>query len=530
MDLRQSTASQEILLGRFVDSTDGDTEETALTINNTDIKIWKEGATTLANKNSGGATHISNGLYYAVLDATDTDTLGKMEVHVHVAGALAVKREYMVLPANVYDSLHLGTDKLDVNTAEVGGQTASASGTVTFPNATLASTTNITAGTIATVTNVTTVNGLAANVITATSIAADAITAAKIADNAIDAATFATDAKQLLGVLATGTMQAGSTGTTAVLAAALSYADDVIIGSRIEITGGTGAGQSREITDWVSATDTATVATWVTTPDNTSTYVLRAKEAATGGGGGDGSGFTAIPWNAAWDTEVQSEVQDAIEANNLDHLVKVAVDTNFATTVHLDSVIGHIADAGGSATFDRTTDALEILGAATAPTAAAIADAVWDEATAGHVAAGSFGKLAADVLADTNELQTDWADGGRLDLLLDAATVADTYWARVDYNKDAANSQDEYTVVWYKNGTVQTSGITNAQITVVKRLDGTALVATTNMTQVGSTGVYKYDEATAEQTAGEPSIVTVTATIDSNTRTWKEVVGRDSNA
>jgi hypothetical protein len=42
-----------------------------------------------------------------------------------------------------------------VNTTQIGGQTASASGTVTFPNATLASTTNITAGTITTVTNLT---------------------------------------------------------------------------------------------------------------------------------------------------------------------------------------------------------------------------------------------------------------------------------------------------------------------------------------------------------------------------------------
>jgi hypothetical protein len=68
----------------------------------------------------------------------------------------------------------------------------------------------------------------------------------------------------------------------------------------------------------------------------------------------------AIPWNAAWDAEVQSEVQDALVANNLDHLVLSAVDTDFATTVHLDSVIGHLADGGGTATFDRTTDSLEV--------------------------------------------------------------------------------------------------------------------------------------------------------------------------
>jgi len=37
------------------------------------------------------------------------------------------------------------------------------------------------------------------------------------------------------------------------------------------------------------------------------------------------------------------------------------VDTNFATTVHLDSVIGQLADNGTAATFDRTTDSLEVL-------------------------------------------------------------------------------------------------------------------------------------------------------------------------
>lgn len=126
--LRQSTASQEILLGRFLDSGDGDTEETGLTIANTDIKLWKEGATTLASKNSGGATHIANGNYYAVLDATDTNTLGKLEVHVHVSGALAVKREYMVLPANIYDALVLGTDFLEVDAQQLNGVSLTGNG------------------------------------------------------------------------------------------------------------------------------------------------------------------------------------------------------------------------------------------------------------------------------------------------------------------------------------------------------------------------------------------------------------------
>lgn len=102
--LRGNTASQEVPLGPFLDSTDGNTQETALTIANTDIKIWKTGATTLANKNSGGATHISNGIYYAVLDATDTNTYGSLKIFVHVSGALACVLECIVLPEPIYDS------------------------------------------------------------------------------------------------------------------------------------------------------------------------------------------------------------------------------------------------------------------------------------------------------------------------------------------------------------------------------------------------------------------------------------------
>jgi hypothetical protein len=101
--LRQSTASQEVLLGPFLDDTDGKTAETALSISNTDIKIWKTGGTTEASKNSGGATHIAAGRYYAVLDATDTDTIGPLEINVHVSGALPVKKICEVLDDAVYD-------------------------------------------------------------------------------------------------------------------------------------------------------------------------------------------------------------------------------------------------------------------------------------------------------------------------------------------------------------------------------------------------------------------------------------------
>ena len=58
-----------------------------------------------------------------------------------------------------------------------------------------------------------------------------------------------------------------------------------------------------------------------------------------------------------------------------------------------------------------------------------------DEALSGHTTAGTVGQAVADIetdvtaiLADTNELQTDWANGGRLDLLLDGAASAGDPW------------------------------------------------------------------------------------------------------
>ncbi|MEA3281682.1 MAG: hypothetical protein U9Q68_03845 [Euryarchaeota archaeon] len=124
--LRKSTASQEIPLGYFVDNTDGDTEETGLTISNTDIKLWKTGATTLANKNSGGATHISNGIYYCTLDATDTDTEGPLIIFVHESGALPVRVECCVYGANIYDSIVAYSDMLRIDIAQVLGTAQSA--------------------------------------------------------------------------------------------------------------------------------------------------------------------------------------------------------------------------------------------------------------------------------------------------------------------------------------------------------------------------------------------------------------------
>jgi len=103
-----------------------------------------------------------------------------------------------------------------------------------------------------------------------------------------------------------------------------------------------------------------------------------------------------------------------------------------------------------------------------------------------------------------------------------------SYYADVQMNIDNTNSQDEYTVTWFNNSAPLTAGITSPQLQVVKRADGTDLIPATGMTQVGTTGSYKFDALTTKRVnRGESYLAQVTATIDSATRTWRKIIGRD---
>ena len=83
-----------------------------------------------------------------------------------------------------------------------------------------------------------------------------------------------------------------------------------------------------------------------------------------------------------------ADVQTVLENNDLDHLAKVAHPTGDPVA---DTLFDYVMNKDGSQTFDRTSDSLEALGESSGATPAQIADAVWDEAIAGHVGAGTFG-------------------------------------------------------------------------------------------------------------------------------------------
>jgi hypothetical protein len=112
--LKQSTATT-LLLGPFLDDTDGKTAETALTLSQADVLLWKEGGTTLAQKTeSTTCTHRSNGLYTCPVDTTDTNTLGVLTVSVAESGALPVRQDYLVITADEWNRQFLTTGPIGV--------------------------------------------------------------------------------------------------------------------------------------------------------------------------------------------------------------------------------------------------------------------------------------------------------------------------------------------------------------------------------------------------------------------------------
>ncbi len=99
------------------------------------------------------------------------------------------------------------------------------------------------------------------------------------------------------------------------------------------------------------------------------------------------------------------------------------------------------------------------------------------------------------------------------------------YHADIRLTVDTSN--DEYTVTWFKDGVRLTAGITSPTIQVIKRADGADLVASTAMTEIGSTESYKYDEGTNRMTDGESALVVAGMTHGGSARSFLAVITRD---
>lgn len=163
-----------------------------------------------------------------------------------------------------------------------------------------------------------------------------------------------------------------------------------------------------------------------------------------------GAGLTNIPWNASWDAEVQSECNDAIENKQLHHLVVgqfTISNPGSATTTVFNTDLTAADDAYNDQVIKITSGVLigqtrSILDYSQTNGQITLAEALTGIPANGvtavlisqhvhpisQIQSGLATQASVDVidgivdtiLVDTNELQTDWTDGGRLDLLIDA--------------------------------------------------------------------------------------------------------------
>lgn len=207
--------------------------------------------------------------------------------------------------------------------------------------------------------------------------------------------------------------------------------------------------------------------------------------------GAAGAGLTAVPWNADWDAQVESEVTDALNAYDPPTRAELTADIssvlavlqglilengtigstgNDTTHIHLDGltygddeinnyllvIFDNSASEYHARWIEDWVDSGDLATVATLPfTPESAVDSYWLLPIRQDVSGGSgldaagvraaigmasanmdtqLGTIDSNVdaaLADTNELQTDWANGGRLDLIIDAI-LADTDELQVD--------------------------------------------------------------------------------------------------
>lgn len=103
--LRQSTAI-DVAIGPFLDSADGVTPETGLTISQADVRLKKNAGAWAQVNDATSATHEEAGWYEKELDATDTNTVGRLLISIQESGALPVWHEFYVCEEAVFDALY----------------------------------------------------------------------------------------------------------------------------------------------------------------------------------------------------------------------------------------------------------------------------------------------------------------------------------------------------------------------------------------------------------------------------------------
>lgn len=368
-----------------------------------DSEISKDGGTFADCTNEATEIATASGMYF--LDLTSTE-MNADTVAIIVKSGSGKTTPIVLYPEEAGDirvnlTQILGTAVstpatagiLDVNVKNIDNDAASASGTVTFPNATLASTVNITAAAGCAV------SSIGANVITATAINADAITDAKVASDVTIASVTG----------AVGSVTAGVTVTTnndktgyGLSSAAVQAIWDALT-SALTTVGSVG----KKLADWTIGTaQTGDAFARLGAPAGASVSVdIAAIKSETAAIVAD-TNELQTDWANGGRLDVildarasQTSVDDVPTNTELATALGTADDAVLAQVALVKTVTDKLDDTleDDAGTFRFTASALEESPAGgTPPTVGEIADAVWDEATSGHSTAGSTGKALTD--------------------------------------------------------------------------------------------------------------------------------------
>lgn len=305
--LKQSTAV-DVMLGPFVDDTDGKTTEEALALAQADLQLSKNCGAAAQKGDATSATHIYGGNYKVPLSTTDTDTLGRLDIMCKASGALPIMKSFMVVTPNWYDTM-FSTDILDVNVTHVAG-------TAQTPN-----------------------------------------------DNGADINAILEDTSEI------GVAGAGLT--------AISLPDQTM-----NITGNITGNLSGSVGS-VTAAVTTDAASRTASQADISSLATAAELAKVPKSDGTSS------WNATALGAINNEVATALSDIHLDHLLATDYDPASKPGTATALLNELVEDDAGVSRF--TVNALENAPSGTGASAAAIADAVWDEAIADHTTSTTFG-------------------------------------------------------------------------------------------------------------------------------------------
>lgn len=494
--LKQSTAAT-VRLGPLVDSTDGASPETALTIAASDVKLSKAGGSQAAKNDATGCTHDAGGTYACPLDATDTNTLGRLRIDVQMSGALPWWCDFEVLPANVYDSLY-GSDRLQVDVQEMGAGTVTAAAiangaidAATFAagaiDATAIADTAIRASKFDTAAITATV--LAADCIGASQVADGAIHAAALAQNSITANALAVDAvaeivddvwdEQRSGHTVAGSFGEGAAsvqGNVTGSVGSVSGAVGSVTGAVGSVTGNVGGNVIGSVGSVAAGGITAaSIATDAIDDD------------AIANGAIHNSAFTAQAIDVIWDEVVtgtttarQAVVAIAADVAGLDGEPMRGTD---GAVTSLAGVSTHsAADVWSVATRSLTDKADFGLSSAERTSLAA---AIWGALSSGLTAAGSIGKRLVDYI--TGDIYA------RLGAPAGASVSADVAAVKAKTDNLPASPAAVGSAMTLANGAVTAAAIASDAITAAK-------VAADVSTEI-ATALLAFDAASYEATA-----------------------------